>query len=228
MKHILDNPIYNSLKTAHHSFANGTENVRYYASDVAPFAGLKDNSDEDFKLLYENSATESTFVVFTPVAYAIPSQWKLLHQINMFQMVYDSKQLPTGDDLDFADLNASHVKDMLALVKLTEPGPFRSRTIELGNYTGVLNNDELVAMAGHRFNPTPYVEISAVCTHPDHSGKGYAFRLIREQIKRILEKSEIPFLHVRNDNDGAVKLYQKLGFHIRTEMIAYVVQKVVK
>jgi len=228
MKHILDNPIYNSLTTAHDSFANGIETVKYYASDVAPFAGLKDNSVEDFKLLYENSAAESTFVVFTPVAYPIPNQWKLLHQINMYQMVYESKQLPARDDIHFADLNTSHVEDMLALVKLTEPGPFRSRTIEFGNYTGVMNSDELVAMAGHRFNPTPYVEISAVCTHPDHLGKGYAYGLIREQIKRIVRKSETPFLHVRNDNDGAVKLYQKLGFHIRTEMIAYVIQKVVK
>jgi predicted GNAT family acetyltransferase len=228
MKHILDNPIYNSLKSAHHIFANGVENVKYYSGDVAPFAGLKDNSVEDFEMLYENSAAASTFVVFTPVAYVIPSQWKLVHQINMFQMVYEPKQVPVGDDLDFTNLDLSHVEEMLALVKLTEPGPFRSRTIEFGNYTGIINDEKLVAAAGHRFNPMPYVEISAVCTHPNHLGKGYAFGLIREQIKRIVEKSEIPFLHVRDDNDGAVKLYQKLGFHIRTEMIPYVVQKIAK
>ncbi|MFA6275827.1 MAG: GNAT family N-acetyltransferase [Pedobacter sp.] len=204
------------------------KNVKYYSGDIAPFAGLKDNSVQDFEMLYDNSAIESTFVVFTPVAYPIPNQWKLVHQIDMFQMVYESKQLPAGDDLDFRNLDKSHVEEMLALVKLTEPGPFRSRTIEFGNYTGVMNSDALVAMAGHRFSPTPYVEISAVCTHPNHLGKGYAFGLIREQIKRIVEKSETPFLHVRNDNDGAVKLYQKLGFHIRSEMIAYVIQKVVK
>ncbi|MBB2145717.1 GNAT family N-acetyltransferase [Pedobacter sp. LMG 31464] len=226
MEHILDNPIYNSLQAAHHIFASGTENVKYYSGDIAPFAGLKDNSIEDFESLYENSAEESTFVVFTPVAYDIPNRWKLVHQIDMFQMVYEPKELPTENDLDFMNLDISHVEEMLALVKLTEPGPFRSRTIELGNYTGVFNEDKLVAMAGHRFNPTPYVEISAVCTHPNHLGKGYAFGLIREQIKRILEKSETPFLHVRNDNDGAVKLYKKLGFHIRTEMIAYVFQKI--
>ncbi|MBC7615239.1 MAG: GNAT family N-acetyltransferase, partial [Pedobacter sp.] len=96
----------------------------------------------------------------------------------------------------------------------------------LSNYTGVFSEKKLVAMAGHRFNPTPYIEISAVCTHPDHLGKGYAYQLLREQIKRILDKAQIPFLHVRNDNVAAVKLYQKIGFVIRRDMIAYVVQKI--
>lgn len=64
-----------------------------------------------------------------------------------------------------------------------------------------------------------------MCTHPDHLGNGYAYQLLREQIKRILEKGQIPFLHVRNDNVAAVNLYQKLGFVIRTNMIAYVFKK---
>ncbi|MFD0939202.1 GNAT family N-acetyltransferase [Pedobacter boryungensis] len=228
MNHVLDNPIYNSLKSAHQIFANGTESVKYYAGDVAPFAGLKDNSAKDFDILYEHSNLGNTFVVFTPVAYAIPHQWTLIHEINMFQMVYEPKEIPLGDEVDFVNLDKSNVEEMLTLVKLTEPGPFRSRTIEFGNYTGVLKEGQLIAMAGHRFNPTPYVEISAVCTHPNHLGKGYAFGLIREQIKRIVNRGEIPFLHVRNDNEGAVKLYQKLGFQIRSEMIAYVIQKAAK
>lgn len=111
------------------------------------------------------------------------------------------------------------------MVQLTEPGPFLEKTIDFGNYTGVFEDGKLVSMAGHRFNPTPYTEVSAVCTHPNHLGKGYAYRLLREQIKRILAKNEIPFLHVRDDNEGAIKLYEKLGFNIRTSMIAYVIKK---
>lgn len=221
----MDNPIYNALNSAHGIYAKGTANVKYYQEDIAVFAGLKANSPADFEELHALATDASTFVVFSPVALAIPTSWKLLTHIDMFQFVYDSKDVPAGVDSDFTNLDQTHVTEMMALVELTQPGPFRERTIELSNYTGVINEGKLVAMAGHRFNPTPYIEISAVCTHPDHLGKGYAYMLIREQIKRILAKGETPFLHVRNDNVGAIKLYEKLGFHIRSEMIAYVIKK---
>lgn len=225
MNHILDNPIYNALNSAHLNFSVGTDNVKYYEEEVASFAGLKDNSEIDFEVLYENSPLGSLFVVFAVSPAKIPDQWKLITQIDMFQMIYEAKEVPAGIDAGFVDLDKTHVDEMTALVELTQPGPFRPRTIELGNYTGIISDGNLIAMAGHRFNPTPYTEISAVCTHPDHLGKGYAFQLLREQIKRILNKSEIPFLHVKNDNHGAIKLYKKLGFGIRTEMIAYVITK---
>lgn len=227
MEHILDNPIYHALNSGHRSFAKGIHKANYYREDVAPFAGLKNNSELEFQELYENSEPESTFVVFTPIAYEIPPRWKLVTHIDMFQMVYNLNEVPVGESTDFEDLNESHVAEMIELVKLTQPGPFRTNTIALSNYTGIFCDQKLVAMAGHRFNPTPYIEISAVCTHPNHVGKGYAYQLLREQVKRILNKAQIPFLHVRNDNIAAVKLYQKLGFVIRTEMTAYVLQKVV-
>jgi len=225
MNHILDNPIYHSLCTGHRTIAKGTDEANYYPHNIAPFAGLKDSSLANLDKLSEASDTDRTFVIFTPKAYEIPSHWKLINQINMFQMVYEHPLAPTGDDVDFEDLGESNVKEMLDLVELTQPGPFRSHTITLGNYTGVFSAKKLVAMAGHRFNPTPYVEISAVCTHPNYLGKGYAYELLCEQIKRILATAQIPFLHVRDDNVAAVKLYQKLGFVIRTHMIAYVVRR---
>lgn len=225
MEHLLDNPIFNALNSAHSIYAKGTANVKYYQEEVAVFAGLKTNSPADFEELYALATDANTFVVFSPVALTIPANWKLLTHIDMFQFVYDSKEIPAGADGDFTDLDNEYVPEMMALVELTQPGPFRERTIELSNYTGVIDEGKLVAMAGHRFNPTPYIEVSAVCTHPDHLGKGYAYMLIREQIKRILDKGEIPFLHVRNDNTGAIKLYEKLGFYIRSEMIAYVIKK---
>ena len=225
MNHLLDNPIFNALNTEHQPFANGNKEVNYYIEDVAPFAGLQDNSPDNFNSLFEMTPPESTFVVFTPTPYQIPKRWKLLTHIDMFQMVYDHTQIPEEVIGDFEDLDETNVNEMIELVKLTQPGPFKSRTIDLGNYTGVFSEQKLVSMAGHRFHPSPYIEISAVCTHPDHVGKGYAYRLLSEQIKRILAKSQTPFLHVRNDNVGAIKLYQKLGLKIRKGMIAYVLQK---
>ncbi|WP_199140066.1 GNAT family N-acetyltransferase [Pedobacter sp. ASV12] len=225
MEHLLDNPIYHALNSAHGQFAKGTENVRFYEEDIASFAGLRHNNEQEFDELCRMSEAGATYVVFSPVQLAIPAKWKVIAHIDMFQFVYEAKEAPAGNDILFANLDQQHVAEMMALVELTQPGPFRQRTIALGNYTGIFDNEKLVAMAGHRFNPTPYTEVSAVCTHPDYLGKGYAYELIREQLKRILAKGEIPFLHVRNDNAGAIKLYEKLGFRNRGEMFAYVIRK---
>ncbi len=225
MEHLLDNPIYNASTSAHLGISLGTENVRYYLPSVASFAGLRENSTANFDELYQISGETNFFIVFSLSELEFSAHWKLIKTINMFQLVHNVNHLPVEESDVFIDLDEAHVEDMIALVQLTEPGPFLSKTINFGNYTGVMVDGKLVSMAGHRFNPTPYTEVSAVCTHPDHLGKGYAYRLLKEQIRRILAKNEIPFLHVRDDNKGAIRLYEKLGFQIRTPMIAYVIKK---
>jgi predicted GNAT family acetyltransferase len=104
---------------------------------------------------------------------------------------------------------------MLALVELTHPGPFAKRTPELGTYLGIREAGQLVAMAGERLKPIEYTEISAVCTHPDYRGRGYASSLVSILTQRITERNEIPFLHVRTENVGAIRVYEKLGFKTR-------------
>ena len=225
MEHVLDNPIYYALTSGHSHIAKGLEEVKYYIEDITAFAGLRDNSQENLNTLYQISPAESLFVFFSKTPVEIPQKWKLLTHIDMFQFVFRGKETPTTAATGITDLNLEHVTEMIDLVELTKPGPFLAKTIELSNYTGIFVDGKLAAMAGHRFHPSPYREVSAVCTHPDHLGKGYAFKILQEQIKRILLRSEIPFLHVRNDNEGAIKLYHKLGFEIRTDMIAYVIKK---
>ncbi|RZK39715.1 MAG: GNAT family N-acetyltransferase [Pedobacter sp.] len=225
MAHILDNPIYNALSSAHSAFAQGNEEIKFYLEEVSPFAGFKENGTDSLDLLFDLTEEDRTFVVFTPQSYEIPKKWELITQIDMFQMVYEGDDVPSDMGLAFQNLDHSHVDEMIELVKLTQPGPFKKKTIDLSNYIGIFSEGKLVSMAGHRFHPEPYIEISAVCTHPDHFGKGYAFQLLREQIIRILGKNQVPFLHVRDDNTAAVSLYKKLGFTVRIPMLAYVVKK---
>ena len=132
---------------------------------------------------------------------------------------------PATDTTEIAALGKEHVPQMLSLTKLTNPGPFSERTIEFGNYTGIFNSGELVAMAGQRLHPFNYIEISAVCTHPDHAGKGYGKALVAGQAKQILSAGSIPFLHTRTDNTTAIRLYERLGFTVRSEVMFYVIQK---
>jgi predicted GNAT family acetyltransferase len=111
------------------------------------------------------------------------------------------------------------------LVKLTKPGPFGKRTIDFGYYHGIFDHGQLVAMTGQRLHAENYTELSAVCTHPDHLGKGYATALMKHQLQIILTHSQKPFLHVREDNERAIAVYDRLGFVVSGPMNFYFLKK---
>jgi predicted GNAT family acetyltransferase len=127
--------------------------------------------------------------------------------------------------LELIELGSDDIPEMLALTELTKPGPFGTRTRELGTYLGIRQSGNLVAMTGERLAVPGYTEVSAVCTHPDHNGHGYAAALMKAVIKGIRDRGEIPFLHSRADNDRAVRLYERLGFKTRVELHLAVVRK---
>ena len=111
----------------------------------------------------------------------------------------------------------ANIAALQALVEVTKPGPFRSRTIELGNYLGIRERGRLIAMAGERTWVGDFREVSAICTHPDAQGRGYARALMGRVINRMLRAGETPFLHVESKNLRAIDLYLALGFVRRTE-----------
>jgi predicted GNAT family acetyltransferase len=113
---------------------------------------------------------------------------------------------------------------MLALVALTAPGPFAPRTVELGRYIGVRDDGALVAMAGERLHVDGHREISAVCTHPDHRGRGLAEALVRDVVAGVAARGEVPILHVEQKNVTAIRLYERLGFAIRRPIEAAVLE----
>jgi len=100
-----------------------------------------------------------------------------------------------------------------------------ARKIRVGNKLYFGDNEELVAMTGQRLHVENYTEISAVCTHPDHLGKGYAYNLLRHQLQLILHQGQQAFLHVREDNERAIALYQRTGFSISRSMNFYFMKR---
>ena len=123
---------------------------------------------------------------------------------------------PGGSDLGFEPLTEADAPEMLALATLTRPGPFFGRTHRLGDFIGVKRDGRLIAMAGERMKPTGFTEVSGVCTHPDARGRGLAAGLMRIVTERVLARGEQAFLHAYADNTGAIALYERLGFSIRT------------
>lgn len=223
--HILDNPIWNALQTGNSGMAAGTAAMQYFPAEIAPFAGMPQWSEQAFEALKAAERPEGdVFILFSPEEIAVPDAWKVLARLPLYQMVYAHSQAPvTSPAAVIVPLSEQDVPPMLELTRLTNPGPFRNRTLEFGHYYGVKQEGQLVALTGRRLRPLPYHEVSAVCTHPDFSGRGYAAQLVAAQVKLILEEGGIPFLHVKEDNTGAVRLYEKLGFVIRTSVICTVI-----
>ncbi len=103
---------------------------------------------------------------------------------------------------------------MVALTDVAFPGYFRPRTYILGRYFGIEIDGQLIAMAGERLALPGYREISAVCTHPAHTGKGYAATLIQHLMRIHAAAGLRSFLHVSQSNQRAIALYERLGYKI--------------
>jgi predicted GNAT family acetyltransferase len=111
--------------------------------------------------------------------------------------------------------------EMVTLASLTEPGPFRDHTANLGGFVGIRVDGRLAAMAGQRLAPTGFAEVSAVCTHPDFRGRGYAQALVAAVTRNIHAEGRMPFLTSFESNTGAIRIYQQIGFvHRRTFQLA--------
>src|SRR5690349_17264048 len=220
---LLDNPVWNALSTTHASFAEGDSLAKRSPIDVAPFAATRDQSPESYRSLARLLGPEGTAAIPLATMPILLTGWSVVRRVDSAQMVWTSQTSPPVEH-SFEELNTSHVNEMLNLVELTKPGPFGKRTPELGSYLGIHEDGKLVAMAGERLKPYGYTEISAVCTHPDYRGRGYASSLVSILIQRITKRNEIPFLHVRAENVDAVRVYEKLGFQIRRKMNIVVVK----
>jgi predicted GNAT family acetyltransferase len=187
--------------------------VRRYPVDVAPFLALPSSpSAQDWRDAADLVAP-GTYAAVRYSAAELPDAWRAVDAFDLVQMIGERA---TGADCSEAiPLSAADVPEMLELVALTEPGPFLTRTIELGDYLGIRCDGLLVAMAGERFRLDGWTEISAVCTSPDHRGQGLASRLMGALIAGIQLRSQRAFLHVLSTNTGAIRLYEELGFRVR-------------
>ncbi|HEX7903491.1 MAG TPA: GNAT family N-acetyltransferase [Chitinophagaceae bacterium] len=225
MNHLLHNPVYHALLSGDRHLSFGNERVKFFDEQVSPFAGFDHDYDKGFSDLYELLPAGRKILYATPSPISQPKGWRLIHEIRGFQFVYEAGGEIKTEFSNVLPLMEIHAEQMVQLAALTKPGPFGLKTIDFGYYFGIFEKDKLVAMTGQRLHVENCTEISAVCTHPDHLGKGYASILLQHQLQLILQQGQQPFLHVRGDNERAIAIYERLGFTISRPMNFYFMKK---
>ncbi len=226
--HPLDNVIWTALNTRQARFAEANEFARRFPVDIGPLAGLKEPTERGFSSLAALLNPGEPAALFLDQPQDPPANLNVIARATLLQMVQEKPVDFSGASSsapELIELGADDIPEMLALTELTKPGPFGTRTREFGTYLGIRQSGNLVAMAGERLAVPGYTEVSAVCTHPDHIGHGYAATLMKAVLAGIRDRGEIPFLHSRADNDRAVRLYERLGFRTRVELHLAVVRK---
>lgn len=221
----LDNPFWSSLRTRHAAIALGDDEMRRYPAEYAPFLGIAHAGVAPETLAAGLEPGETVYLI--GVAPERTEGLTLRAFRPLAQMVRETPIESSAEshadesELDAADivpLDARHRDDVLALTALVYPHYFRARTMDMGAYYGMYRGDRLAAMIGERLGTRDATEMSAICTHPDFNGRGYARRLTAMLTNRTLAAGRLPFLHVSHDNARAKALYERMGYRLRTDI----------
>jgi ribosomal protein S18 acetylase RimI-like enzyme len=225
VNHVLHNPVFNALCSGDQQLSLGTAAVKFFDDEVSPFAGFEESYTNGFADLHELLPAGRKILYAIPTPIISPGGWQVQHDIKGLQFIYEGDLAIKNEFENVVPLTEMHIEEMVALATLTKPGPFGKGTIKFGYYHGIFDKDKLVAMTGQRLHVENYTEISAVCTHPEHTGKGYANVLMQHQLQLILQQGQQPFLHVREDNERAIAIYKRLGFTISRPMNFYFMKR---
>lgn len=211
----LDNPIWHSLSETHKDFAIEYDGIKFYHPDYCPFGGFTQIENTAIPIAEYAKLTNHFYIIGEKPN--IPSNLKLEGELICLQMIIDHKiEHKIADEI--VELSETHLDDLLGLVKIVYPEYFKKKTASLGKYYGIFKNNQLVAVTGERMKMNDFTEVSAVITHPEHTGKEYAKQLVTHTANAILDKQDTPFLHVSAANFKAIQLYEKLGFRIRRQI----------
>jgi ribosomal protein S18 acetylase RimI-like enzyme len=216
------NAIWNALHTTHKHLAQTHNLALKYPADIAPFACLAENTAAALSDLHTLlQPNETTYILGDPPARSDALLYRGF--IPCLQMAFpEQAPLPALEPaLPISPLTCADAPAMVALTDVAFPGFFRSRTCLMGSYFGIWNPahpSQLIAMAGERLVLQPTREISGVCTHPDHRGKGYAAALTNHVVHHQRSLDARSVLHVVSTNHAAISIYHRLGFQTLREV----------
>ena len=220
----LDNPFWSSLRSRHRDIAQVAGEAARFPAEYAPFLGVA-HAGVDAGEALDALVGPGESVYLLGVAPQAPAGWRIDAFADLAQMVCTAP-IDMVDGPDIIALSAAHRDDVLSLTALVYPHYFRTRTMELGRYFGIYQDGTLAAMIGERLGTDAFQEMSAICTHPDFNGRGYARRLTAMLSNDTLQRGRTPFLHVSHENGRALHLYQQLGYRHRRDIPFWSLQRV--
>lgn len=223
MSHLLDRPAWGALTTRHAALSQGGDLARRYDPSTVPFASARDDSTEALRGLGALAKPGESMFIVQADAIVLPPGLTTELAVSLVQMILKRTPAKVSDER-IERLTDADAVEMLALATLTKPGPFTLRAQALGEYFGVKVDGRLVAMAGERMKQVGFTEVSGVCVHPDFQGRGLARLLSIFVTHRVLDHGETPFLHAFASNGAAIRLYESIGFELRTMMNAAIVR----
>lgn len=112
-------------------------------------------------------------------------------------------------------LTRVHEAELNELYRIGYPGNwFDARMLDTGQYLGVWQEGELVAVAGvHVWSPDYKVcALGNVTTHPRVRGTGMAKAVVAALCRQLLDTVDHVTLNVKADNAAAIAVYRTLGF----------------
>jgi ribosomal protein S18 acetylase RimI-like enzyme len=207
------NPVWNALHSTHRHLAITLGLACKYPSGVAPFSALRENTP---------AAVADLLALLEPneITYVVDPKPPSIDGLSVepgplcLQMNFPPDAAPPAlrNDLAIEKLTCADAPAMVGLTDIAYPGYFRPQTCRMGRYYGVRQDGILVAMAGERLCPFPFREISGVCTHPEHRGKGYAAALMTRLLHDHRRTGALSALWVLSSNRQAIDLYRRIGF----------------
>jgi ribosomal protein S18 acetylase RimI-like enzyme len=209
-EHLFSNPVWHALHGPHQPLAIIAGKACRYPADVSPFAAIAAPSAAALDELRSLLALDESLWI---VDYGrTPPGLTVVGGLDCVQMVLPRDTEPSAAASAIVPLTSEHAHEMVALTDLAFPGFFRAKTYRMGSYCGVRMDGELVAMGGERLRLDGYPELSGICTHPAHRGKGLATQIIWHLARNHRRAGLVSWLHVGAPNTRAIDLYKSLGF----------------
>lgn len=224
MRHVLDRPVWSALSSRHLAFAEGDSLARRYRPAIVPFAATAADDADSLNALGKLIPPGEAAVLVQADEITLPAEISTISTATLVQMIAARPTEPVSDGR-IRQLTKDDASEMLALASLTKPGPFTLEALSLGDFWGVRIGGRLAAMAGERMKQPGHSELSGVCTHPDFRGGGLARLLSLFVAGRVAARGELPYLHAYESNAAAVRLYETIGFRLRSTMNMAVVQR---